>query len=513
MIHALNIPDGIGGEAVDLAKRVAQYSPGNRHSHRTWAAARTAILGENYDPLISERLALQFFDRGMRDRLNRHVTAVFNPGADITRALACVYKNGARRTTGSPTGDKALAKINEETFFGILAARLNQYGWFVGPTLEVPCVRNGRLCRDIITPDRYDVILDPDDPLGPPIAAGWMWPTAAGMVIRVVDQTHWRDFDPRTNELIAEQPHGITDPKGNPLFPGTIWRFDVPTDPADYFSRRRHTRLVDATVEVGAIATIMNWVRKTQNRKLISFFGDLERVSHNNKLDPEVPFVSHYEGEDAPPIISVDDMDIPVANFAEHIMLIYRNQIESFGIPQSQLTFDHNQDGTGVGILEIQHERLSQLRNEQVPFARHAELSSQYRVAETARVNKHPLAKGLPSKKQMWEGIEIEFPELNRIEDPSNLKIFTEFELNRGQTNDALLYQRRHPELTEEECAERVRDNLEKQAEFNEMKASRNLDPSAPMEDDNQRTGRVGGQAPSPDRILTPQEQAENIRT
>ena len=62
-----------------------------------------------------------------------------------------------------------------------------------------------------------------------------------------------------------------------------------------------------------------------------------------------------------------------------------------------------------------------------------------------------------------------------------------------------------HPELTLPECRERVLANLEMQSEFNEFKASRELDPAAEMLDRNEATGAMRGN-PEPE----PEPEEEN---
>lgn len=505
MIDRTQIPPELGGGVRELAQRHVDTLAQIGESRKQLAGLRLSILQEDFGEQVARYLERTHYDPHIRGRLRRHVTQVFNVGADLTRSLACVYKNGARRSVGKDRGDKALAKLNEATHFGTIAARLNQLGWFVGPTLEVPRVRGKRVTRELITPDRYDLLLDPEDPMGPPIAAAWMWPEGGRQVLVVLDRTHYTYFDPSdTGTPLRAEAHGVQDEDGEPLFPGTLWRFDVPTDPHDYFCKRRHQRVYEATIEVGGIASIMSMVRKSQNRKVIGLFGNLEQLGASAKLDPEKPLTMQIDSTDALPIFKIEDFNTPVEHFRDHIMLLYRTVIEAFGVPQSELTFDAETEST-LGGMELKHERLSQLRNEQIPFAREAELSSQYKLAEVVRAAGHKLARGLPTRKQMAQDLTIEFPELNRVEDPSKLKLLTDWELQRGQTTDVQLYQRRHPHLTLAECEDAVRANLGAQGELNELKATRRLDPAAPMEDDNQATGRIGGQAPNPNRQETEQ--------
>lgn len=476
--------------------------------HRKWhARRRLMILDERFSEVILDKLWQTYYDAGVKARLRRHIGVAINPGADITRALACVYDQHPRRRLDDGTEDEnsALLSLNDLTSWRLKSKEVNRKAWFTGPVLEMPVFADGVLRRDLITADNFDVLTSDRDPLGQPIAAAYKWQEGGLDVIKVVDDRMIYTYPVEAGDPISVVPHGVLGPDGKPRFPGTLHRYDCPTDINDYYSIQRNERLVDATIECGTIYTAMSWVRKSQNRKIIAAIGNLERLGTQSAQDPERPLLWDVSDENVLPKLTVEDVNTPIDGFRDHIMFIYRTQIESYGIPQDALTYDFQASGsTGSGAsvtaLNLQHDQKTKLRNDQIPHALKAEHHSQCNLLAVARANGMPEADALPDIPEFAERLEIEFPELTRVEDPKTRQVELDWELKRGLTTDAHIYQMSHTELTLPECRDRVLANLEMQSEFNEFKASRELDPAAEMLDDNEATGATRGNPdPEPD--------------
>jgi len=119
-------------------------------------------------------------------------------------------------------------------------------------------------------------------------------------------------------------------------------------------------------------------------------------------------------------------------------------------------------------------------------------------AVSVARAAGHSLTALLPTVEDMARSFEVDFPPLNRVDDPIRLQQHEEWRLKRGLTNDAEILRRSRPELSLEEAREEILVNLEIQSEFNGLKASRRMDPAAEMQSEPEETGKEGGQA-SPD--------------
>lgn len=491
-------PDG-AGDIDSLVQRQAdalQY--GTRRVDRKYHARRRLdILNEDFRQQVAEWIENTHYDPKIRSRIKRHVSLGVNPAADITSALACVYKHGVRRSLGSASKSKlkALQGLNNESHWDELAQRINRLAWYVGPVLEVPTVANGMLRRDIVTADRFDILLDGENPMGQPRAVAFPWWRDGEWVIEVITDERYITYKSNGRDVERSEAHGVRDAEGKPMLPATVWRYDAPLSVEDWWSLTRNDRLTDGTIECAAIYSIMSWVRKSQNRRIITYFGNLERLGPDNQLDPEIPLTSQLEREDPAPIVGVHDNDTSPTNFISHIRFVYESLIESFGIPQSAVSFNFaegGESGVPMGALAIQHDRLSALRNAQIPFARRLEYASQIRAVAVARAMNHPDADSLPTVEEVSQKLELDFPELARVEDPAKLAQTYDWKLSRGLTTWPKIYQLHNPHLTLEECTEAVRENLEAQAEFYDLVARRNMSPGAGVESLPQAQGREG---------------------
>lgn len=454
------------------------------------ALDRRLILRGDFEDLVARKVDLTHYDATLRSRLKRHLDVSINVGRDITTAVACVYKLSARRTLRKASRAKreALAELNKHRRIDTIAPELNRTAFLVGPTLEVPIATPRGVRSAIITPDRYDASLDPLDPFGPPIRVAYTWPNDEGELEIIVLDEDSRTRYTAKGELIGTEEHGIVDANGDPMLPATVWRSEHPTDFFDWWCWRRHLRLVHATVNCAVVHTQMGFVRKTQNKKFTTFFARLSNFPKNQLIDAERPLGKDLDSSEPTPQFDVHDFDTPVENFIQHIMFEYRTQIEAFGIPQSSLTFDFGHDGgTPAASLAIQHERLAQLRNEQIPHMREAEARSQYvAAAVAARAGMTDL-----EPEEVADRFAVEFPELNRIDEPDRLHAWWDWQIGRGQKTEIDIRQSTHPEETDEESKAAVMANLEAQADLNEFKASRRLNTDQRMESEPEATGAM----------------------
>lgn len=487
---------------VDAQRRTWAGGFSDLNHRKILAWQRRQIWEEDFAPLVAQKIQETHHDPGIKNRITKFVSISLNPAHDITRAIACVYKQGIRRTVkrASQAKNDALKSINRESGMDTLQQELNRIAWFVGPTLEIPLVRNGKLCRELYTPDEYDIAVDPADPFGDPIAASYsMWIGGERFVV-TVDRQQFLIWDGR-GEVVGGREHGITNADGMPAFPGTIWRFDRPASVERWWSTRRHQRLVDATLDVSFIYSILSWVRKTQNRNIISFFGKVSKLQKGQLLDPEIPWILDVAEEDPIPEFKVQSNQVDPAPFFKHIGEIIGAQVEAYGIPASGVGFNYAAEGQTALQLTLTHEKKAQVRNEQIPFARLSEHSSQWRAVAAVRASSdHPLRNKVPTVDEMRTRLSIEFPELNRVDDPIKLQQLNDWRLSRGQTTLGKIYNNTHPDLSEAESDAAVLSNIRKQGLFHDEMAKRQNSPGAPIESDSQASGRVGGQArPSED--------------
>lgn len=469
------------------------YKSSQIDTRKSKAYKRRLFMEERHSLLVADYCSQVLHDWEVVARVKRFISREHNLPLDLTTSLAVVYKQGVRRTIKKANKGqlKAFEELQKATRASTLFPRINRDASFTGPVLEIPRVNaKKKPIRRIFQADNYDLVLDPDDPLGQPIAAAWMEfdPSKGHMVIKGADAEAFYDFGGGgTDDEVTKTPHGLEE------FPGTLHRFEHPFDETDYLIEDREAGLVDAGIGISFLGSYMDWIRKSQSRKLLYLFGDLAKMADGQKLDPERPLMGNLPEDAENPQIGAVDFDTDPERFIKHLMFKVRTQVERKGVPQSAITFDYGEESAPALALTIQHEKLSALRNAQKPFAIDNEHSSQWKIVALCKEAGAEGAESLPDPDKVREGFGLVIPELNRVDEPEKLQKQIEFELGRGFTTDALEYQKRNPHLTRDESKDEVMANLEEQADFNELKTKRNTAGNDEMLDENQQNGQMGG--------------------
>lgn len=507
----LSLPDSAPSNIQDMVDNQVSAMGSSLYvaPRRRLMRRREDILGERFAHVIAAKLQETYSSPDIIARVKRHVTVAINIAADITRALAVCYRQQPIRkfVDGAEDQNLALHSLMEHTHWEHQSAKVNRLAWFTGPVMEMPeRLASGKVVRRLIPGSKLDLLLPDDDPLGHPVACAYPWKHKQENVIRVVDAIHIHTYDSE-GAFIGSEPHGVTEPDGEtPRFPGTLWRFDMPDDPDDYWNNSRNERLVDATISAGTVATTMEWVRKAQNRNLLIFIGSMG-IKGNSKMDPERPVFWNPSHDTVDPQALVKNMNTPIDAFWDHIQALTGQQIESFGVPRTALSFSFTGSGDVATELDLQHDQKQALRKTQIPFAREAELRATYNVIALARQTDEPRWAALPDLQTVADTLHVEFTEIARIEDPSEKQAELDWMIGRGQTNDVKVYMQEHG-VTFEEAKEAVFGNLEIQAEVNDFKAKRQSpDPAQQMLDEDQINGAMRSDPePDPDEEETEED-------
>jgi len=221
-------------------------------------------------------------------------------------------------------------------------------------------------------------------------------------------------------------------------------------------------------------------------------FGNLDGLPNGIMSDAEVPVMQHIKDSDPiQPQLGVVDLNTDPAFFHNQIMFTVRAQVGRRGI--LQVNFDYAGDVVPAMALAMQHERLSEGRNRQKPFARVIEKGSSWRATAVAKNMGHHNASAMAEPKEVFDKFVLGIPELNRVEEPKAFIELKNWELQRGLTTDAAIMQSRDPDLTIDEAQAEVLVNLNRQAETNEIKSRSNMSGNDPMETAAQANGREGG--------------------
>lgn len=429
------------------------------------ALKRLRILQEDFREQILERIVCTHMDPTVQTRISRFASVALNPARDITQAVAMSYDLGVRRVLkGAPEeAQLAFAALVKETEAATLAPNWNRYAFLLGPTIVVPCVRRGRIALELLRPDSLDVLPDPEDPLGTPAAA--VWAAHGGDAAFVaLDGDAWHYLNEQGREIRTSR-HGLG------FFPGAVFRLDHPTD--GWWPRTYQERLVDATITIASTYAVMQWVRKSQNKKLLLVVGETENIPRGQLLDPELALTIESRQQNAT-TISVEDFTTSPEYFLAEIRFTLENVIGSVGIPQSAVTYDVDKDG-GFMAANFKKERLGHLREAQIPFMDRGEHALWPATVAMAQAAGHPLGGKLPPPDEIRDMLAVEWPRLKTIDDPLQREQLYREQLKRGGVSPIDMLQEDRPGLTRAECEALMRSNLGDYAALATELAERNL--------------------------------------
>lgn len=433
---------------------------------RKWAALkRLRILQEDFRQDIVSRILETHAQPSTRDRISKFASVTINPARDITQAVCVAYDAGVRRILRGASEDQqsAFSELVKESQAVTKAPHWLRYSFLLGPTMVIPTVKKGRLQLEIIRPDVADILPDPEDPMGNPSASAWTT-SGGGASYVMLDSEAWRYLDERGKEVKPAQAHDLG------FWPGAVFRLDEPAD--SWWPRSYQERLVDGTLQCAHTYAVMCWVRKSQNKKFFSVLGEIDEVARGQILDPELALT--IGGPAQATTLQVHDFDTNPENFLRTIRFVMETLVESYGIPQSAVSYNVAQDG-GALALSIKRERLTHIRETQIPYMDRAERDLWPNAVAVIRAAGHPLGRRLPPPDEVRDMLDLQWPVMRTIDDPLQREELYQRQLKRGGVSPVDMIQEDHPELTREECVELMSRNISEQAAILEEYSRRGM--------------------------------------
>ena len=218
--------------------------------------------------LVVQRISDTHSDLETRREMAKFVDVTNNPALDITREVCVVWKNGATRSIRSvpKMRAKAFQSLVDETWLNVHMQNWNRMAFLLGPVTVVPILREGKMTWQVLLPHMYDVVADPANPFGSPLAASWSIPSdGSGEPDTVVlDAEGWKYYKTGHGkpELKRVEEHGLD------RFPGATLRMNVSYQD-DWWGGEHNQRLVDGTVTIGVLGAALGFTRKAQSKKLL----------------------------------------------------------------------------------------------------------------------------------------------------------------------------------------------------------------------------------------------------
>lgn len=493
--------------AEELVLHNSQRLTSDVRKFKAWC--RFLIYTEAYELLILDKIWEQHSDKETRARLASYVDLSINLALDITRDVAVVWKHEAtRHIRGAGTrANEAFLELVRETKFSAIAPSWNRQAWFLGPIIVLPVMRSGRMTFDTLLPHFYEVLPDPNDPWGNPLAACWDVATCdpidviaygekapkAGAVLVDGDSYRYYSVKDRATE-VGRKSHSLGE------FPGSALRFDT-THATAWWGCDRNQRLVDATINLGILNAKLGFVRKEQNKKQLVFKGDLGGMPKGQKHDPETAIQADAQN---PEVIDIDavDFDTSPENFIAHANWIIGMEKESFGAERDE-----------AGRWIFSHEALTEIRNEQIPYAREFEADVWAKTVATAKANRHRLADKLPSPEAVRDGFEVRYEKLSRtFASPSEETAYKVHELSHGLIEHADMLATDFPHLSLEERRKMIMAKIEAQGDVFDAMAKRDQRRAGKEEDPKLQTAAQinGAEGPKVRDGVTPEREEDD---
>jgi len=458
-------------DATELAVLTASTFQTNRRRVRQWH--RWLMLEEDFVGLLEAEIDHQFQDPTIRERLKKLVSITRNVVLDVLRKVCVVYNNGVTRRIDGATDDQqdAIAELAMESGIDEDAVDWHRYAYGIGPCQVIPQITDGELDFDFLVPHVYEMIPHPNPRKGV-LAAAWEWLNPVdGANTVVLDGEAWRYYQidgagssARLPEPVDVVPHGLG------IFPGATFRF-TRNYGTDWWCTSRLERVYRGTIEVAVMNTILQIVRRSQNRKLLTLVGKTDSLAHGAVLDTEVAVLA--EGDPDELEIEVHDFDVDPKNFINLINWLEAGIIESFGIPAHAVTFDSTSGTEGERILFTQ-QGLTEIRKQQLPKIRRFERELWYRAIKICKLHGHPLASRLPDPEDVRRGLRLDVPPLaHAFTDPAVEQAWWEGQIRNGQATYEDWLMSANPGMNRTDARKRIGANLDSIGMVREVMAER----------------------------------------
>jgi hypothetical protein len=443
----------------DMAERSLDATT---YARKVAAERKLAVLQGNWRGMAQNYASSLYKSDHMKRAIAARVKTTTNVLKQVTEQVCVAYEREPLRTIDGASADqaKAYARVMAEAEAEVKGLSWERKTFATGCTVVVPVVRRGRLSYLQLLPHCFELIADPEDPMGDPLA----------LVVEMIN-TSDRPDDRFTYAVLDDQRWSYYDrnflPVGEPtyhnagIFPGQPFRLSDPVD--DWFDQFRTDGLFDATMEVAHIRARMDWVRHNQDRKKEYLFSDrIDQIPSQvvgAETAVEVPLAP-----DRVEVIMQDGIT-PIQEFRAHARDHIEAACESFGIPVSAVDISALVESvTPLGHL-ISHKHAEKMRAEHAKFCKTSEAMLAYKTTLVMRGMGHPDAKYLPPS-LVKSGFQIEYIASPFLQDPETQLRVDKAEVNQGLISTYRVYMRRHPGVTFEEAVEAVNRIAEEEADL-----------------------------------------------
>lgn len=461
-------------------------------ARKTAAERKLLILQGNWRGLAQSYVASLYSEDAVRRAVSQRVKVTANVLLQVTKQVCVAYeREPLRRIMGaSEEQAKAYAKVSREAQIRVCGKEWERKTFGLGATIVVPIVRRMQFGYMHLLPHAFELIADPDDPMGDPLAvvvelADSSDRTDRRLKYALLDHDAWWFYNERA------QPIGQPIYHNAGIFPGATFRLSKPED--DWFDQFRSDGLVDATLEVAHLRARMDWVR---------FHQDRYKETLATEALAQLP--SQVVGAEGPVELGIDpsevkwdvlDVNTSIENARAHIRDHLEAACEAYGIPVSAVDVSHLVESvTPLGHL-ISHQAAEKIRADHAAHLDHAERDLAWKSALVMRGMGHPDASRLPPD-LVRQGFEVEFVSSPYLQDPQTQLLVDKAEVDQGLASTYRVYMRRHPGVTFEEAKSEVDKIAEEEATLDKVYIEHGLPRDSALRGASREKllGTIGGQ-------------------
>ena len=479
------------------AKKTIQAMAERAHDHaasarKQEAERRLLIMQDQWRNLAMSYVGSLYQTAEVRRAVQKRVKTTTNVLRQLANQVCVAYeRQPLRRLVDAPeASSRAFAKVLREAKIATRAVGWERKTFGLNVALVVPVVRHGQLDYVTLLPHCFEVVADPENPIGDPLAVVVELANTSdrpGRKLRyaVLDDRAWHYFDERAVPMGKPTFHGAG------VFPGTPFRLSDPTD--DWFDQFRGEGIVEATLQVAHLRARMDYVRFHQDR-----FKEMFMTAQQENLTVQV--VSAEAAVEFPvdpheARWQVEDMSLSINEHRAHIRDHIEAAAESVGIPVSAVDVSKLIESvTPLGHL-LSHKAAEKVRAEHVSHLDQAEHDLHWKSALVMRGMGHPLARHLDPA-LVRKSFEVAFIPAPFVQDPLTQLQVDKAEVDQGLASTYQIYMRRHPGTTLEEAMERVDEIAAQEARLDTIYMKHGLpkDSSLRRASREQLLGVIGGQ-------------------
>lgn len=457
------------------------------------ARKRVDIETGDFSHLITDIVSKRYTDPEIKKEICAYATnPVYNPMKLIVDLSSVAYKSPPiRAIEAADEIQKKFSDLLSEGKIGRKAASWLRWVLINNVVIVVPRIATvygkQKLIWDMRTPDKCQVITHPEDYESVAVLGYHHGEDIVEVTDDMATMYFRRTKGSKSTSDKWQLENSIEHATG--VFPGSVFRVDEPL--CDFWSSTRGCDFIHATVESNFIATVMNYIRKSQNRKYMHVAAtDIDKaLAQGQLLHAERPL----EANAAPGEFDfvIQDGVTKVEDFLAHIQSIINVVSKAHGIPEYLI----DNVGTEPAIMsqvEAQ-EALDIKRKHQTEYLRSAEHELLYKTALIAKKFGHPLS---IDPEIIASTLNITWGPPSFVDDPLRKLDLQKkkIELGIGYSQvDVVLED--DPSLTEDEALAKIKKKIEERKIVADYHAATNMPADATLKTLAQVNGSMGGQA------------------